>query len=762
MISRIMKSRSVLLQIILFVGMILFIVIGIVIFLFQKTYLENYKENKISACVSVMERAEMAVDTEVRLLEQSLEDFFVEKNVVSEIVSGGSGENESLLSTIIQVQDISGRSSWFDEVYLYIYAGDFILDSNGKRYIWMESDSVKSTFQQYFDQRTKKDTDERVIDVLAMEDGVYMFHNFPVSRSITTMALRMNSEKLAETMASCMGEDFFDSCRIYDENWKCIMAPEDSEHELKNWVITQAEQKGNTYVGKMETTQGTETAVAVTSDVTGWTYLCLLSQSQLFPASLQFFYRLIPAIAILFLVIILLAVWMIRKVYMPLRSILRMMEAEESQNSSRPNSMDISEYDRIGSIYRKTQEQKGRMKEMLMDVSSAVNETVLKNLLLGEGDTNVLMEDLRQMGSVLVEDGRYLVLCLQHHKPLNAMGRESESELDFSVLVKRTEDFWKKRCQVWTIHMNTNEYVFLLRYSEGYAAGQVKRELKEYEEQWEKMTEKGNNQISIGVSSVVQSISDLTVPYSEACEDNRRRWYYQGQQEDLDHLSQEPELLYYKNQYEMIWKEIESGNGVVQDMEKLLKKAGELDSGHKKQMIGICVDILTEKMMEMTFSDNEKNYSSRKTELEKAVLAGEPMETLWERFVELNSFCIHQIQKYMQKEQYRHMENAKKYIRQIYSDPGISLETVSSHLGISASYLSALFSEYTSQGFVDYLNCVRLEKAKQMIVETKLTVAEIGYKVGFNSPQNFNRVFKRYCKMTPGKYRETYNKEEKQ
>ena len=64
-------------------------------------------------------------------------------------------------------------------------------------------------------------------------------------------------------------------------------------------------------------------------------------------------------------------------------------------------------------------------------------------------------------------------------------------------------------------------------------------------------------------------------------------------------------------------------------------------------------------------------------------------------------------------------------------------------------------NDVLSAGFTDYLNGVRIGKAKELLENTDLTVSEICAQTGFNSDQNFIRVFKKYVGMTPGQYRKT-------
>lgn len=99
------------------------------------------------------------------------------------------------------------------------------------------------------------------------------------------------------------------------------------------------------------------------------------------------------------------------------------------------------------------------------------------------------------------------------------------------------------------------------------------------------------------------------------------------------------------------------------------------------------------------------------------------------------------------------VERAKELIKDGYGDSSLSLESISEKLGLTAPYLSRIFAEHQPPGFLDYLNRYRLERAKDLLRETEETVGDIGLRVGFNSPQSFIRVFKRYEGETPGQFR---------
>lgn len=100
-----------------------------------------------------------------------------------------------------------------------------------------------------------------------------------------------------------------------------------------------------------------------------------------------------------------------------------------------------------------------------------------------------------------------------------------------------------------------------------------------------------------------------------------------------------------------------------------------------------------------------------------------------------------------------YLESAQDCIARHYADASLSLDEVSRRVGISGPYLSSLFTSLTQEHFLDYLNRYRIERACELLQTTDLSVAEVGFQVGFNSASSFIRVFKKYRQVPPGTFR---------
>lgn len=83
----------------------------------------------------------------------------------------------------------------------------------------------------------------------------------------------------------------------------------------------------------------------------------------------------------------------------------------------------------------------------------------------------------------------------------------------------------------------------------------------------------------------------------------------------------------------------------------------------------------------------------------------------------------------------------------------ISLEDVSSYVRMSRTYFCMFFKNHFNEGFADYINNRRIEKACQMLAATNKNIETIVAECGFKTVPYFTRVFSKVMGITPGKYR---------
>ncbi|CAM4137811.1 helix-turn-helix domain-containing protein [Paenibacillus alkaliterrae] len=93
------------------------------------------------------------------------------------------------------------------------------------------------------------------------------------------------------------------------------------------------------------------------------------------------------------------------------------------------------------------------------------------------------------------------------------------------------------------------------------------------------------------------------------------------------------------------------------------------------------------------------------------------------------------------------------YINEHFYESGLSLTMMADYFELNSSYMSTFFKNYSGQNITDYLLNLRIQKTKELLLETSLTISDIAERVGYASNIGLIRVFKKVEGITPGQYR---------
>ncbi|CAM2862787.1 response regulator [Paenibacillus sediminis] len=98
------------------------------------------------------------------------------------------------------------------------------------------------------------------------------------------------------------------------------------------------------------------------------------------------------------------------------------------------------------------------------------------------------------------------------------------------------------------------------------------------------------------------------------------------------------------------------------------------------------------------------------------------------------------------------IEVALQYIKTHYNED-LSLEKVASVVFLNPVYFSQLFKAKMGQGYKEYVTSLRLEQARQLLLNPKLRLAEIADRIGYQDVRHFTQVFRKKFMLTPTEYR---------
>ena len=105
--------------------------------------------------------------------------------------------------------------------------------------------------------------------------------------------------------------------------------------------------------------------------------------------------------------------------------------------------------------------------------------------------------------------------------------------------------------------------------------------------------------------------------------------------------------------------------------------------------------------------------------------------------------------------------NMEQYIKQNYKNSMLSMTSMADYFALSEAYFSQLFKEIIGDSFSTYLETMRLEKSKELLLGNKLTIEQIASAVGYNNSSTYRRAFKRVVGISPSTYKEKKENEMK-
>ena len=99
------------------------------------------------------------------------------------------------------------------------------------------------------------------------------------------------------------------------------------------------------------------------------------------------------------------------------------------------------------------------------------------------------------------------------------------------------------------------------------------------------------------------------------------------------------------------------------------------------------------------------------------------------------------------------IRKVRSYIREHLDSCDLTRNSIASHIHMNPDYLSSLFHTKFHQTLSTYITTARIDKAKELLLHSSLSLNEISEKAGFTSSSYFHRQFKKYTGLTPQQFR---------
>lgn len=392
-------------------------------------------------------------------------------------------------------------------------------------------------------------------------------------------------------------------------------------------------------------------------------------------------------------------------------------------------------------------------KRLISETRIASKDFILESLLKGRIKT---YDDLKAQGEpygISFKKNHYMVIVVLLLTP-NSGNSQAVSELmdNFENVAALFFDCYAKD------YLEQNKIVLILSL-DAVQPDILRERINAFQK---RLKETMNVQTTMGAGKIYEDVKDIPLSYIEASsaldyrlvKGNNRVIF-------IDELSRQEDSLdsYPHKELEALKYLIKKGN--ASEVEYTLNNIlNYIKTCNVPLFIarGICYDIVntvwksfTEINKEMLLSKIDYPNASEMAEFETI---DELTDLVKKSCIKLSSF----IKEYNATQEQSFVSEIVSYIQNNFTDYNFSIQNMADHFGMTLTNLSQYFKNQTGQTIIDYTTNLRIEKAKELLISTHLTLNEISMQVGYLNVSSFIRRFKQLTGLTPGQFEKEYKK----
>ncbi|MEF2243689.1 helix-turn-helix domain-containing protein [Paenibacillus sp. GXUN7292] len=511
----------------------------------------------------------------------------------------------------------------------------------------------------------------------------------------------------------------------------------------------------------IESIKGDNAAISyVKSSETEWTYISVIPE-QVYLAEVTMLKTLIYLSIVLCLGIGgFIAFWMTRKNYAPIKNMMDFVSSKVKTNlKSMPNEFAI-----LQSFMTESAAIQDEANKKLEEQRVVLRNQFLTRLLKGRVDTASALSHAIEAHDLQFKTDRFAVLLVQieDFSPLfqTNQGLDAEKKYQFVYLII-TNIFGELLADHHDVYFTEIDGMIACLVNTEGNEKEAKKQLLDITSQAKQfIEERFFVRFSVGVSSIHPLWSSIPKCYDEAKESLEYKLVLGSNQViAYDAIKQPKNEFYYPLDLErqiINW----IGSGDYEEAAEILQKvliANFAEGTLSLQMGKLLMFELLGTMLRAVeqFQLGTREIMDVKSELVTHITNCETMAEMEEAILSfLKTICD-----YLQQKKKSHNTDLKsrivEYVLDNLSDLNISLTSIGLEFDINPTYLSRFFKEQTGENFIDFVNQRRVEKTKQLLMDTDEPIQAIAEQCGFANSQSLLRVFKKYEGITPGQFRKS-------
>lgn len=587
-----------------------------------------------------------------------------------------------------------------------------------------------------------------------LDDRGRLFYVHPLPEKYGVILFMIKEQELREMIRSSLNE-YNGFIFILDKKGMPVVNVSNLGSEVKTAEVFEAVKQVNqeAAIDTVSVEGKPYSVMPIASEITGWSYIAVLDQEQLLGKvnETRTLFNFTVA-AVLLIGLVMAVVFSIRN-YRPIRRLASIVnEGRILETTSKRDELKV-----ISEAFGEIAKENESLSVKLKSQSGLLKERYILALLDGKLDGHRIPDTLG-FATLRFDKPHYAVLLLLIDD-FEAFTRHHPSSMQDIIkysLVKMLEDLADEVGRGYGVEFLQRRGVALVLNMEAGHEEPLKPLISLAEKAASLSRQYYNLTVTVGVGGVHDDIAMIHKSFAQADYALRHKLVKGAGKVIAYHeikQSKENTIWYPLDMEKQLVIAIKQGNS--EEVESLLRNMmGSIAAKPLsiEQVEYICFDMINTVI---------KTTVEMNIPLDDADLTVEQMfASRFETFSELERLMIdycQQICKYIesQKESKNRdlLEQLRIYVLEHYTDPSIGLESIADEFGFSASYLTRYFKNQTGQSLKHYIDQIRMEKAKELLIHSDMTLGDIVQRVGYVDSTNFIRKFKKLEGITPIQYR---------
>lgn len=720
----------------------------------------KYHQEQIAASnLSLLRMSASSLDVTFDVLSQGMTQTMWNQDFIGFMINPASIDQELSYRINQQLRSSVNSSALIAKAYFYSPFSDVVFHSGtsilSKDTMWdhalLRAYDALEPLNNWNDSRT-------AARIFYYQERLFLFQELNIATHIGTLVYELDLMQIQNRLL--LPRENGEAILVEDQNGNAIFYPEEENSVPIDWQNNEDFITEENMLLQMEHSQG---KYYLYQSGTGWKFLLPVNHESLKVSWPQMLSMYLPVFLLLIAVGLLLSLYVSYVIYQPINHLMRIVA---------PISPDISlagsEVDILETAYSSVLAEQAKLRGVISNIAPEILESMLKNLLIGKHLTQErVTQILHGIHDPIPVRGRFFVIACQIVPGDSRKVDDTEINLYLLAIRNLSHRLSGSDCTIYDIRTDVLALALVCCFSGERSLAQLNQDCRQILEALRLHTKGMPFQFFCARGKFYPNLLDVRYSYHEAVERVQYQLYLYSTGEEtpslsLDEPSEGGELIVDQVFIQSRAKDImdRAADNAPAQAESLMERVLEelqrqsKDEQTLKRYLQMLQDQLVERVITYPLSQEDQRILSEYSLISTENQMLSTQETL--RAVQKSAKAIFRISAvYGQKSRYKYVEQAKRYINDNYMDSNLSLNSVGDFVGISASYLSEVWSETSKEKFSVYLATLRVEKAQQLLSSTKLTIKEIGFRCGFNSVQNFIRVFKKYTGVPPGQFRES-------